>query len=254
MKKVIKSNEPNGLRVWRTRNPNSHWNAFKKDKPALTEVQGSIKSDQAGLCAYCEIDLKPASSGTQADFRVEHFHPKSDGSTSHNWHLDWPNLLACCHGGSQKNVVDTAIRYSSPDHSCDVPKGNRNLDDVILNPLLLPVELLFKFNRSDGSIVVNQANCQAAGVNPNKAQATIDELKLDAIRLRRLRKAKMNRLNTQLKMEVDTGLSLDQARIKLARAHLKKNSDNHWPSFFSAIRSYLGNGAERQLQTINYNG
>ncbi|MBL4832428.1 MAG: TIGR02646 family protein [Pseudomonas sp.] len=254
MKKVVKSNEPKGLKVWRIRNPHSHWNAFKIDKPAYTEVQGLIKSDQAGLCAYCEIDLKPATSGTQADFRVEHFHPKSDNSTSHNWHLDWPNLLACCHGGSQKNVVDAAIRYSSPDHSCDVPKGNRNLDNVILNPLLLPDDLLFKFNRSDGSMEVNQSNCQAAGVNADKAQATIVELKLDTLRLRRLRKVKLDSLNAQLRMETDTGLSLGQARIKLAKAHLKKSSDNHWPSFFSAIRSYLGNAAEQQLQIINYIG
>lgn len=254
MKKVIKNNEPNGLAVWRACNPNSDWNSFKRNKPAYKEVQALIKSDQAGLCAYCEIDLKPASSGTSADFRVEHFHPKSDSSTGHNWHLDWPNLLACCHGGSQKNVVDQAIRYSSPDHSCDVPKGDRNLDNVILNPLLLPVDLLFNFYRSDGSIKVNHTNCNAAGVNVDKAQATIDELNLDSIRLRRLRKAKMDRLNTQLKKEMDTGLPLEQARIKLARAHLKKNSDNHWTSFFSAIRSYLGNAAEQQLQTIGYNG
>ena len=226
MKKVIKTNEPNGLKVWRTRNPNSRWNAFKKDKLALTEVQESIKSDQAGLCAYCEIDLKPAPRGAQADFRVEHFHPKSDNNSSHNWHLDWPNLLACCHGGSQKNVVDTAVRYSSPDHSCDVPKGSRNLDDVILNPLSLPTTLLFKFNRSDGSIEVNQSNCLASGVSSDKAEATIDELNLDTIRLRRLRKVKLDSLNAQLRTEINTGLSLEQARIKLARAHLKKNSDN----------------------------
>lgn len=254
MKKVVKSNEPNGLKVWRIRNPHSNWNAFKKDKSAHTEVQDLIKSDQAGLCAYCEIDLKPASNGAQSDFRVEHFHPKSDSSTSHNWHLDWLNLVACCHGGSQKNVVDAASRHSSPDHSCDVPKGNRNLDNVILNPLLLTGDLLFKFNRSDGSIEVDQANCEAAGVDADKAQATIDELNLDAQRLRRLRKAKLNSLNTQLRLEMNTGLSLDQARIKMARAHLKKNSDNHWPSFFSAIRSYLGNAAEQQLQVISYNG
>ncbi|MGO3408549.1 hypothetical protein [Marinomonas sp.] len=61
-----------------------------------------------------------------------------DNTPSRNWHLDWQNLLGCCHGGSQRNVVDASQRFTSPESSCDVPKGEKNLDDVILNPLHIP--------------------------------------------------------------------------------------------------------------------
>lgn len=255
MKKINKSPEPAGLSGWRERNKKSHWNGFKKDKRAYQEVQARVKSDQGGLCAYCEIDLRAKTDGTLDDFRIEHFHPKSDDSSDHNWHLDWQNLLGCYHGGSQRNVVDASTRFSSPDHSCDVPKENKNLDNVILNPLYIPASpSLFKFKRSDGSIHVNEDTCQAAGIDINKAKVTIDELHLSTNRLNQLRRSKLNALVDQFRGLVEQGLTQEQARSRLARAHLKKNDDNNWPAFFSAIRDYLGQSSEAQLQKIEYNG
>lgn len=214
--------------------------------------------DQGGLCAYCEIDLAPAINGSEADLRVEHFHPKSDTSGSVNWALRWSNLLACCHGGSRPDVVDAASRYgrTKSDHSCDVPKAVKDLDGVILNPLTdIPASpALFAFQRAGGAISVDTSRCSAAGVPHIKAQATIDELGLNVPRLQRLREATLVQINQHLQTLITGGLPMDQARSEVAAALLRKNSNGHWPRFFSAIRSYLGRAAENQLTSIGYDG
>jgi uncharacterized protein (TIGR02646 family) len=256
MKKIAKGAEPEKLMQYRQLKPVNTWEQCRRNQDRRIQIQDQLKLDQGGLCAYCEIDLKPANGNDAADLRVEHFHPKKiDALTQHNWHLDWQNLLACCHGGSRSDVVDSAGRYTSPDHSCDVPKADNDWDNIILNPLYLPAfPCLFKFNRADGSISVNIAHCQQAGVAEGKAQATIDNLRLDAKRLRDLRKPVLDELNEQLRKMVLTGYSVEEARIRLTRAVLKKDGHGHWPAFFSAIRSYLGSAAEQQLNAINYNG
>lgn len=210
---------------------------------------------RVGICAYCEIDLRDKDASGNADFRVEHFHPKSDTSTPYNWHLDWQNLLGCCHGGSQSTVTDTANRFTSPDHSCDIPKGSKNLDAVILNPLLLPAShAFFSCDRSSGELKVNIAHCQSAAVSEVKAQQTIAELELNSPRLNRFRLTLLNQLNSELQSAMTKGTTLDAAIQKLAQAHLRKNAQQHWPAFFTSIRSYLGSEAENHLQTIGYNG
>lgn len=255
MKKIQKCAEPDKLKQYRQLNPTNTWEQCRRNKNCRVQIQDQLKLDQGGLCAYCEIDLKPADGNDAADLRIEHFHPKTDASTQHNWHLDWQNLLACCHGGSRSDVVDSTSRYTSPDHSCDVPKGQNDWDNIILNPLHLPAfPCPFKFNRTDGSISVNVTHCQQAGVDEGKAQATIDNLRLDAKRLRDLRKPVLDELNEQLRKMVLTGYTVEEARIRLTKAVLKKDNHGHWPVFFSAIRSYLGAAAEQQLNTINYNG
>lgn len=255
MKKIDKGVEPSKLAQFRTRNPNSTWTAFRSDKSSRVELQTRIKFEQGGLCAYCEINLKDSDSNGEADFRVEHFHPKSDDSTTHNWHLDWQNLLGCCHGGSQANVVEAGERHSSPDHSCDVPKGSESWDDVILNPLNIPhTPILFSFNRTDGTISLNNNNCDQAGVDKVKAQATIDNLRLDSPRLRRLRKAQLEAVNKSFIKMVRNGMTDDDARAKLARGLLRKNNQGYWPAFFSSLRDYLGSAAEQQLTDIGYIG
>ncbi|MFT4927742.1 MAG: hypothetical protein ACI8WB_003856 [Phenylobacterium sp.] len=45
-------------------------------------------------------------------------------------------------------------------------------------------------------------------------------------------------------------MTLDSARDKLATALLYKDANGHWPSFFSALRDYLGDAAERQLALL----
>ncbi len=258
MKNILKSPEPNGLLSYRQQNPNNDWDQLRRRKPYYQQVKQQLRADQGGLCAYCEIDLKQASHASeQDDFRVEHFHPKSDKMTGHNWSLDWNNLLGCCHGGSRKDVPEASARFTSPDHSCDVPKANHDWDNDILNPLRLPAfPAVFSFARSNGAMSVHATHCQSAGVDVNKAQQTIDLLHLDAEsgRLRRLRKATLDAINSQLQRELANGVSLEDATTKLAQSLLHQNVAGHWPAFFSAIRSYLGKVAEEQLKAINYQG
>ena len=257
MKKILKGAEPELLSNYRRINPNNNWDQFRQSKPRKTQTKAAIIEHQGGLCAYCEIDLKlaPANANEEDDFRVEHFHPKSDDSESRNWSLDWHNLLGCCHGGSSREVTDAANRFTSPDNSCDVPKGDNNWDDIILNPLGLPAfPVIFSFSRSDGSIRIIQEHCKTAHVDETKAQQTVDKLLLDSNRLKRLRETVLNNINAQLQRKVADGMSPAQARTDLAQRLLRKDSNGCWPKFFSAIRYYLGDAAERQLESIHYNG
>ncbi|WP_287605186.1 retron Ec78 anti-phage system effector HNH endonuclease PtuB [Thiothrix sp.] len=258
MKNITKGAQPDKLLNYQQQNPNNDWDQFRRKKPSYQQVKQQLLTDQGGLCAYCEIDLKQATHTTDKDdFRVEHFHPKSDHTTEHNWNLDWNNLLGCCHGGSRADVAEANLRFTSPDHSCDIPKGNHDWDNHILNPLHLPAfPAVFSFSRSDGAMSVQEMNCLSAGIDENKAQQTIDLLHLDiaAGRLRRLRKATLDAINASLQNELKKGVSVQEARIKLAQRLLRRNADDHWPRFFSAIRSYLGEAAEEQLKAINYQG
>lgn len=86
------------------------------------------------------------------------------------------------------------------------------------------------------------------------AQNTIDELRLDAPRLRRFREDVLNKINQQLQQLLQQGLSVGQARTHLAQAYLRKNSQQYWPAFFSCIRDYLGSEAEAHLLAIGYAG
>lgn len=255
MKKLTKGIEPELLTAYREANPTNEWRQFKKSSARTSKIQTRLKKDQGGLCAYCEIDLIESSGNSKADFRVEHFHPKSDDTDLHNWHLDWQNLLGCCNGGSQSDIVDAGNRFTSPDHSCDVPKNRQNLDDVILNPLKIPAfPCLFSCDRASGAFSINVDHCRQASISIEKAQNTIDKLRLDSNRLRRLRKATLNQLNAQLREFTRQGLSMEQAFDRLAKVHLRKNSDGYWPKFFTSIRSYLGWASEKQLKSINFDG
>lgn len=255
MKKVLKGTEPPLLNHYRHSNPTGTWDNFKSSKARKRQLKQQIITDQGGLCAYCEIDLKGPDQHGNDNYRVEHYHPKSDVTAKHNWALDWQNLLGCCHGGSRPDVTDAIHRYTSPDHSCDVPKEGQDLDAVILNPHQIPAfPPIFKFDRATGKPAVDVSNCATAGLDPSKAQATIDELRLDAKRLNDLRRPVLNKLNGDVNSLVQQGLSVGEARDRLAAIYLQKNSQQHWPAFFSTIRNYLGTAAEKQLRSISYNG
>lgn len=255
MKKVLKGAEPLKLLTYRQNNVMGTWEQYRSSDSRKVAVTDTIKYDQGGICAYCEIKLLPKDQTGEADFRVEHFHPKSDNTTTHNWHLDWQNLLGCCHGGSQKNVADGANRFTKGDYSCDVPKENKILDGIILNPLHLPAfPPLFVAERSTGCIKGHVQNCQIAAVSDQQAAATISELRLDSVRLNRFRKTILDELNQQMTQLTSTGLSVEEALTKLAKIFLSKDTQQHWPAFFTTIRSYLGAGAEAHLHNINYLG
>ena len=203
MKNIQKGPEPDLLKTYRENNPAGTWDKqgqpqFKRSNSRYQAVIKQLKLDQGNLCAYCEIDLLEDPNPACEDKRVEHFHPKSDTSGDHNWALDWNNLLATCHGGKVSQVADSD-RYTYPDVSCDIPKENKNLDGIILNPLKLPpFPLIFEFGTDDSSICVDKAACKRSSIDPVKAQNTIDELNLDAPRLRKFRRELLDTLTSKL--------------------------------------------------------
>jgi|GEM_PF-164718 len=286
MKRILKSQpEPNELSSYIATRPCSHnkhtWDAFKKHKVKKVAVQKKLRNDQKGLCAYCEIDMLEVSSAVQnsncstqpvivSDFRVDHFHPKSDNLPQPNyWELRWDNLFACCMGGSARYVVDSQrFTVDHLERTCDVPKDSRILDSIVLNPMQIPAfPSLFSYNNSDGRLEVATVNCQSAGVNATIAQNSIDEFHLNSKRLRDFRREAIKGVNTAIRKEVqlvatqrvDTNFvdSLDISAWQTIFKTIAKQffvSGSDWPPFFTAIRSYLGQAAEEQLQAINYDG
>ena len=256
MKQILKSGEPDKLARFRQQSPQADWDRCKRNKRRYQQIQQTLFNDQRGLCAYCEIDLRFESNAAQSDFRVDHFHPKSDTQGTVNWALEWQNLLACCHGGSSATVVDASDRFisDSNEHSCDVPKGNQILDNVILNPLQIPASpALFRHTLS-GGLTVNTDACNQAGVDPDQAQATLDHLNLNNSRLNRLRKSQIDFFRDYLQRAESRGQSLDAEREKLAKIYLMPDSEEKYQRFFTTSRSYLGSAAEKLLQATQYDG
>lgn len=225
--------------------PHADWDEFRKKPGRYQQVVKQLKQDQQGLCAYCEIELREATGdGTVADMRVEHFHPQKPHNPPPNWALDWQNLLACCQGGSARDVVDAGQRFTAPDLSCDAAKGDADLSALILNPLTdIPhAPIWFEYRESTGEIVPG-AECPPEW--QQKAQDTIQYLRLNAPRLLRLRRAVLEGLSEKLSAMLESGMELEESLSQLAKALFVTNQP---PAFFTCVRGYLGQAAEQRLQ------
>lgn len=255
MMKKIKKNptEPKALHDYKRRHPNAKWKYFSR-RDGKKKVFDQLYSDQGGICCYCEIDLVLGEDQGKDDRRVEHFIPKSKKGP-HNYTFEWKNLFACCHGGSQSDVISPEERYTAPDLHCDARKADKDLSRDILNPLRIPAfPCLFKFSRNTGEMSVDVAACKKTHICPGVATRTINELNLNQKKLCNNRKNELDSVNLHLVELVKSGSSLADARDRMARSLLRKNKDGNWPRFFSAIRNYLGEAAEKQLRKINFDG
>ncbi|WP_071524440.1 retron system putative HNH endonuclease [Pantoea sp. A4] len=255
MKTINKTGEPNRFGAFRAAHPNASWEkdegsieeAFRCCSARYQETQQQLRTDQGNLCAYCEQDLLSGTNGALDDCRIEHFHPKSKQLPGEpNWGLDWNNLLAVCCGGNQSRVVNPEERFDTEpeNYSCDVPKGNKILDEIILNPLNLPNYNIWNFRRSTGEIFVNEVLCLTLGLDVEVALQTINELNLNSPRLTRFRKNVIDNLNHRITESLKRGQTIEQAISSIAISMLRKNRAGDWPSFFSTIRFYLGKQAE----------
>ena len=255
MKKVIKSENIKELEAFYNSNPTTTWEEFKNlELKIYKKVVEQIKKDQGGLCCYCEIDFKDHK-GIRDDFRVEHFHPKSD--KSENWNLKWSNLLGCCLGGSDKYVLQEKrfIKEKSHRHS-DILKDDNIWDDEILNPLDIPAfPLIWKVD-SDGVMKVDQENCDLVNIDIQKAKNCLDEkkLNLNSPYLVKWRKSVIDNLRDELKNLLISVADIGEAMKMLANIHLSKSTNDEYSKFFTTIRSYLGQDAEQYLQSIEYDG
>ncbi len=253
MKRVYKTQEePQSLAHYRRRNPQESWEHFRRhSRTGYQDVKKQILQDQHGLCAYCEIGIKLAENDNEVDdFRVEHFYPKSaTNKQGHNYHLDWRNMLGVCHGGSQPYVSDAQRRYSKFkfDRSCDVPKGSKPISSLILNPLRIPgKKRLFAYVEATGRMLVDKTSCPAE--LQAKAESTIRELNLNAPRLMRMRLAVIQKMEDSITAELERGAQLDEILNMLAETCLLPDYEGISLPFFSVIRWYLGDVAERIIR------
>ncbi|MCC8367190.1 TIGR02646 family protein [Xenorhabdus sp. PB61.4] len=258
MKTINKGGEPNRFGAFRAAHPDALWEkgkysigeAFRCCSARYQETQQQLRTEQGNLCAYCEQDLLSGTNGALDDCRIEHFHPKSKREPGEpNWGLEWSNLLAVCCGGNQSRVVNPEERFDTEpeNYSCDVPKGNKILDEIILNPLHLPNFNVWKFRRSTGKISVNEDLCLSLGLDVEMARQTIEELNLNSPRLMRFRKTVIDNLNNRITESLKRGQTIEQAISSIAISLFRKNRAGDWPSFFSAARFYLGQQAELVL-------
>jgi len=259
MKKIYKQSEPNRLGVFRAALPDALWEkdndstgeTFRCCRARYQETIQQLRTDQGNICAYCEQDLMSGTNGALDDCRIEHFHPKSKREQEEpNCALEWSNLLVVCCGGNQSKVVDSKKRFDTDqkNYSCDVPKSNKILDDIILNPLSLPKVSIWNFHRSSGKVSVNEDACLELGINIQMANQTINELNLNSPRLVRFRKNILDNLNALITERLRNGKTVEQALSYIAISLFRKNSAGDWPSFFSTARFYLGHQAEVVLE------
>lgn len=270
MKRVAKRQEPVELARYRDSSPQSTWQQMKEDasfggRVAYETIRRQLLSDQGGICAFCEIGIHD---NDPLKCRVEHFHPKSDISPTHNWALDWNNLLCVCRGGSNKYAhVPHALEPLADNLSCDAHKDrmiqagklSMQCDALILNPIrLMASPCLFQIEKSSGQIRPDTAACATTPFMFDNqhhdlhalVQHTIDMLNLNCDRLCQARLAIVRNIEHNKKKQREQGYGPQQGLSNLANRYLRQS----WPEFFTTIRICLGAAAEQHLANIAYQG
>lgn len=270
MKRVLKQGEPIALTNYRNRVPRSTWSEMKDDAhfggpTAYDACRAQLISDQGGLCAFCEIDIRD---NDPLKCRVEHFHPKSDITTAHNWALDWKNLIAVCAGGSYKfSLPPYTLEPLQRNLSCDAHKDQMIQSGKLLEQcegwILNPIELqaspsLFRVEKSTGRLLPDADSCAASPAWPDNphpclqalVQHTIDMLNLNCDRLCAARLSITRDIERSKKKQREAGHSAEQGLSNLAQRYLRQC----WPGFFTTIRLCLGSAADAHLANTHYQG
>lgn len=240
MKCIRKSpEEPQELIQYKSRFANRPtpptWNEFKKSPDRVGPVKDSLRRDQLGLCAYCEVSL------TSDNQSVEHLVPRS---LDHSRELDWQNILLICLG-DEKAPPPKEL-------SCGQARNQARSPEV-LNPLRIPPgEPLFAVESQNGKLSVDEKSCGRACVSPELVRSTIISLNLVADRLSMARLRLVETLEEEIKSLVDSGQSFPEAEKIVAAQQFQPNMP--WPQFFTTIRCNLGNAAENRLREINFEG
>ena len=271
MKAAFKNPQaPQELTALQVRLPQGTWEDARQDRNAHGDTTAEICrsgtiTDQKGLCAYCEISINPAE---PLRCKVEHFHPKSDTATAHDWALDWYNMVGVCIGGSNPYDDDPA-RYSPPlpdNLSCDSYKNAmiqtgrlpEHCEGWILNPLQIAAfPNLFRVNKSDGTLGADSAECGTVNVNGNRHASTeilvdhtIRMLNLNCDRIAQARLMLIRNIEKDKKQLRSSGLNPEQALPNLCKKYFRKV----WPQFFTTIRACLAPASDAYLRSINYMG
>lgn len=271
MKRVLKGYEPLSLAGYRNAAPLSAWGEMKCNphyggQQSYQDCRSELVSQQKGLCAYCEIDIRD---NDPLKCHVEHFHPKSDISPQHNWALDWQNMLGVCNGGSYQHIDGTGFYLEPMDKnlSCDAHKDKMiqtgklaaQCEGWILNPIQLAAfPALFYLEKSTGRFLPDATACAAYPPLAHNhhtsiedlVQHTIDMLNLNCERLTQARLIIIRDIERNKKREQQSGFNAQQGLANLAQRYFRIQ----WAGFFTTIRLCLGQSAEAHLQSINYQG
>lgn len=246
MKTIAKSSSPSVLVEFAQAFPRANWQAFRNHLAgrAYQATKQQLGDDQDYLCAYCERALNREAAHLQ---RIEHFHPKADTSSPHNWALDWGNMLMVCMGGSNKDEIDHDVYPLPANLSCDAYKDHcittkslpENCEEYVLNPLVISAHKLFEFDKSTGKLAVN-AELQDISL-VQKAKSTIEFLNLNCAKLCEERLLILNQYNQIIKKAKSAGNRL--VFQQLATSWLSEP----YKSFFTTRRSLLAVHADTYL-------
>ncbi|MGN7610756.1 retron system putative HNH endonuclease [Magnetococcales bacterium HHB-1] len=270
MKRILKGNEPESLKNYRDEKPNARWERMKgEDKESYKDCRKNALKDQKGLCAYCEIKINANNDSEHLRCRIEHFHPKSDQSSDHNWGLDWHNIIVTCHGGSNRYDEEPGhYKPPTPENlSCDAYKNRmiqkNELEEIcegwIINPQDLPsFPSLFRLEESSGKLSPNESTCTQIEYPGNHhattaelVKHTIDMLNLNCDRLTERRSLLINHINRLKAQERQKGMNRHQGLTNIARRYFSRDL---WPEFFTTVYLCLGSTAESYLRSISYEG
>ena len=199
---------------------------------------------QHGLCGYCEIDL------IELDRQIEHVIPQSDPVGGSSGALDPANMVACCTGGTSKNLFGPEARADEErflppprrNMSCGQAKGSRSESEFV-NPRTLPALPSLTKVRLDGRIETDADACSDVGIPVEMVTKTIEILGLNVERLRVAREHRWTALNESWAEYFDDSEVLKAA----ARSELLPDENNLLPRFFTTSRSYFAAFAESIL-------
>lgn len=178
MHRINRPQEPAAFLGYRLQNPaERNWDTFSSTT-AYSEARKALYRNQDGLCVYCEAHLpwdEEHDEPRKGCVRLEHFHAKADPDPTHNWMLDWKNIMMVCMASGKDDARHCDARKE------DVQNGEFHVDGVppgyvfegyILNPYEMPRERLFKFDEVTGELAPDVMVCKQVAVQGNKHATT----------------------------------------------------------------------------------
>lgn len=227
-----------------SKSPGEGWEKFRSHQggKAYRELAETLETLQHGLCGYCEINL------IDLDRQIEHVIPQSDPKHGEAKSLDVANMIACCTGGTQKNIFGPDARgdeeryLPSSKSSCGEVKGNAS-DPAFVDPRTLPALPSLTKVHPNGLIEVDEDACDSTGVSASHMAKTIDRLRLNTERLRLARERRWEALSDVWGQDYDNPEAMDLA----ARSELLPDETGRLPRFFTTSRTYFSGYGEKVL-------
>lgn len=216
----------------------ARWEGFRNHRAGVSyrELAETLVELQHRLCGYCEIDL------TEFDRQIEHVVPRKDPQSGTARALDCTNLIACCTGGTSKNIYGPNAkgdedRFLSPprcNSSCGQAKGD-STDPDLIDPRSLPA--LPSLTRVDlnGRIEPVREACESQGIPAASVEKTIEILGLNVERLRLAREKRWRALSDNWREHHED----PEVLLAAANGELKPSNAGDLPKFFSTSRSYF---------------